>query len=430
MEDRLPNPDSFELHDELHDDEMAGSLGRHVEAQREDTGVHFEAGASGVLVEPQSSSREAVNQDHTQDFQQPSTQHEAFQQDYSYMDLNPEDTNDPSYRPSQIYLQDPMGLGDSAIRRSERIRKPSQAYLDSLASRSFFDSNVLQFLASSPDVLLKLFAAATSKEQYAPSKLKPTDKGFEPNGWKEAMACIERDKWLIAAHKELARHNKNGTWKIIPRTKAKGRKPLTLRWVFKIKYDGTYKARLVARGFRQIKDLDYHEVYAVVAKPMSFKIFTAIAASKGWLLHHVDIMTAFLYAELKEPIEIELPEGMQDEYPAADFIGLLQKTIYGLKQSPREWYRLLHDVLISIGFVRTQSDHSIFIKKHTDEYGDHSLYVMVYVDDLLVLSPSESAIQQFKSAISRHFDISDKGILERYLVINVIYGDHREIHLS
>ncbi|KAJ5478259.1 hypothetical protein N7530_003768 [Penicillium desertorum] len=79
----------------------------------------------------------------------------------------------------------------------------------------------LSLIATSPDVLLKLFTAATSKEQYAPSKLKLTDKGFEPNGWKEAMACVERDKWLIAAHKELARHNKNGTWKIIPRIKAK-----------------------------------------------------------------------------------------------------------------------------------------------------------------------------------------------------------------
>ncbi|KAJ5478258.1 hypothetical protein N7530_003767 [Penicillium desertorum] len=62
IEDRLLNPDSFEL---PYDDKMAGSLGRHVEAQREDIGVHFEAGVLGVLVEPQSSSREAVNQDHT-----------------------------------------------------------------------------------------------------------------------------------------------------------------------------------------------------------------------------------------------------------------------------------------------------------------------------------------------------------------------------
>ena len=55
---------------------------------------------------------------------------------------------------------------------------------------------------------------------------------------------------------------------------------------------------------------------------------------------------------------------------------------------------------------------------------------MVYVDDLLVLSLSGDTIEHFKTAISRHFDISDKGILERYLAINVHYGESGEIYLS
>lgn len=118
-------------------------------------------------------------------------------------------------------------------------------------------------------------------------------------------------------------------------------------------------------------------MYAVVAKPMSFKIFAAIAAAMGWPIHHVDIMNAFLYAELKEPIEIELPEGLKDKYP--NDIGLLMKTIYGLKQSPREWYALLHDVMISMGLARTQSDHSIFVRRARDP-----VFVLIYVDDLLV----------------------------------------------
>ncbi|KAL2704805.1 hypothetical protein AAEP93_000055 [Penicillium crustosum] len=130
---------------------------------------------------------------------------------------------------------------------------------------------------------------------------------------------------------------------------------------------------------------------------MSFKIFVAIAAAKGWPIHYVDIVTAFLYAELKELIEIKLPEGQRELYP--DDIGLLMKTIYGLKQSPREWYRLLHDVLISMGFTRTQSDHSIFIKCAS---GKAPLFIMIYVDDLLVLSPSD--------------------VLKRYLAINVYYN--------
>jgi hypothetical protein len=425
----LPDPDSFDLLDD-DDDEMAGSLGRSVEAQREEQGAHFEAGGRETPVESQLPSLAAVHEDISQDFiprEDISPDFIPQDLDYSHLDPVPDDTDG-----DRDFIPTFQAQGNRDLRRSTRIRKPSQAYLDSIASRSFFDANVLQFLSDSPEALVEYFTAATSKDQCTPSKLTPNDVGFEPNSWKEAMSCLEKEKWQVAAHKELHRQIINGTWRIIDRPK-RGRKPLTLRWVFKVKHDGTYKARLMARGFRQIKDLDFHEIYAVVAKPMSFKIFTAIAAAKGWFLHHVDIMTAFLYAELKEPIEIELPEIQREEFPGK--IGLLIKTIYGLKQSPREWYQLLNDVLISIGFLRTQSDHSIFIKREhrkrehakrehgKREHGKSPLYVMIYVDDLLILSPSEDEIAAFKRAISKHFDTSDKGLIKRYLAIDV-YHDH------
>lgn len=367
----LPDPDTFDLPDDDDKVEIAGSLGRFMEAQREDDGPYLDVGGAGVLVEPQLASRQVVNEDLPQ----------GIQIDFTHLDPIPDDSPDTDY--ITTITQHPS---DGTVRRSTRSKKPSQAYIKSLASRSFFDSNVLQLLADTPEVLINLFSAATLKEpQYTSSKLTVNDVGFEPNGWKEAMICVEKDKWLTAAYKELTRQIKNGTQRRIPRSSAKNRrKPLSLRWVFKIKYDGTYKARLVARGFRQIKDLDFYEVYTIVAKPISFKIFVAITAAKGWPIHHVDIVTAFLYAELKEPIEIELPKGQRELYP--DDISLLIKTIYRLKQSPREQYRLLHDVLISMGFTRTQSDHSIFIKCTS---GKAPLFIIIYVDDLLVLSPSE-----------------------------------------
>jgi hypothetical protein len=104
--------------------------------------------------------------------------------------------------------------------------------------------------------------------------------------------------------------------------------PLPVRWVFKIKQDGTYKSRLVAKGFRQRAGKDYqiHEVYAAVAKSMSFKVFIALAARFGWVLYSLDIVVAFLNADLKEEIHIQLPEGAEE----AGKCGLLVKTIYGL----------------------------------------------------------------------------------------------------
>jgi hypothetical protein len=208
-----------------------------------------------------------------------------------------------------------------------------------------------------------------------------------------------------------------------------GKKPLTLRWVFDIKKDdGRYKARLVARGFNQIKNVDFHEVYAVVAKPMSFKVFCAIAAALGWKLNHFDIKTAFLNADIKESIFIELLENQvaggvekiaeetakikassskdkanssqqassqqASSKPTSDKIGLLMKSVYGLKQASREWYMLLHDALLAIGFTKTHADHSVFTKwvdKNTIP-----IFIIVYIDDILTLSPSNKVIKAFE----------------------------------
>ncbi|KAG0161169.1 hypothetical protein PDIDSM_8703 [Penicillium digitatum] len=223
--------------------------------QRVDTGAHFEAGGRGVL-EPQPVSRQVVNMDiplettidlsqenplqDDEDHDQSPLQHDqvTFEHNFSRLDPVPDDrSRDQSYvQPIQ-----PIQPETGQLRRSTRIKNPSRAYIESLASKSFFDSNVLRLLAEQPEILVSL------------SQMLPRMSSFEPNSWEQAMSCVEKDKWLVAAHKELHRHLVNGTWRVMSRTKSK-KKPLTLRWVFKVKHDGTYKARLVARGFRQDPD--------------------------------------------------------------------------------------------------------------------------------------------------------------------------------
>ena len=86
---------------------------------------------------------------------------------------------------------------------------------------------------------------------------------------------------------------------------------LPLKWVLKVKHDGHYKAQLVAKGFQQCHGKDFHDVFAAVAKAMSVKIFFTLSTCFGWVLHHIDIVTAFLNAWVKEEIYIHLPEGHQ-----------------------------------------------------------------------------------------------------------------------
>ncbi|QQK42997.1 Retrovirus-related Pol polyprotein from transposon TNT 1-94 [Penicillium digitatum] len=192
------NPALFEEDLAWSNDEMAGSFGRCVVEQRVDTGAHFEAGGRGVLVEPQPVSRQVVNMDiplettidlsqedplqDDEDHDQSPLQHDqvTFEHNFSRLDPVPDDrSRDQSYvQPIQ-----PIQPETGQLRRSTRIKKPSRAYIESLASKSFFDSNVLRLLAEQPEILISLFANATSNEQYAVSKLTPKDIGFEPNSW-------------------------------------------------------------------------------------------------------------------------------------------------------------------------------------------------------------------------------------------------------
>lgn len=102
-----------------------------------------------------------------------------------------------------------------------------------------------------------------------------------------------------------------------------------------MKHDGIYKARLVAKGFRQRKGRDYLDIYASTAKAASFKLFVAIAAAFRWKMHHINFISAFLNTELTDQIYIELPKGIREKLPP-EIYSLLLKTLYSLKQSPRE----------------------------------------------------------------------------------------------
>ncbi|KAJ5137217.1 Reverse transcriptase RNA-dependent DNA polymerase [Penicillium atrosanguineum] len=232
---------------------------------------------------------------------------------------------------------------------------------------------------------------------------------FTPDTWTEAMACPDKAKWLQAAHKELKNHLSNGTWRIIDRERNK--KPLTLRWVFRVKDDGTYKARLVVRGFQQVPGRDFLDVYAVTARPMSFKVFMALYAAYSWDCHHVDVVAAFLNADLKESIQIELPEIVKDEHPGK--VGLLMRSLYGLRQAPLEWYNTLKGVLLSLGFTRTYADHSVFT------HAGKRIYVLVHVDDMLLLSPKGTDIVRLAGDVYPSQEAYIDKILSRFTFSSV-----------
>ncbi len=98
----------------------------------------------------------------------------------------------------------------------------------------------------------------------------------------------------------------------------KGRKPISYKWVFKIKHgvDGEverYKARLVARGFTQTFRVDYNESFTIVAKFLSIRCILVLMTINDMEIHQMDVQTAFLNGDLEEKIYMEQPEGFTQE---------------------------------------------------------------------------------------------------------------------
>ncbi|XP_059072468.1 retrovirus-related Pol polyprotein from transposon TNT 1-94 [Cryptomeria japonica] len=159
----------------------------------------------------------------------------------------------------------------------------------------------------------------------------------EPCNVEEALS---HHAWKLAMDEEYQSIIKNDVWDLVPRPK--GKSIVSSKWLFKIKHnaDGNiekYKARFVARGFSQKEGIDYEETFAPVARYTSIRTIIAIAASKGWKLHQMDVKTAFLNGVIEEEVYIEQPEGYEIR-DRLTHVCRLKKALYGLKQAPRAWY--------------------------------------------------------------------------------------------
>ena len=212
---------------------------------------------------------------------------------------------------------------------------------------------------------------------------------------------------------ELHALQAQNTWSLVPRDPSKN--VVGCKWVFRIKHnpDGSinrYKARLVAKGFTQRPGLDYGATFSPVAKHTTVRTLLSLAISKDWPLRQVDFNNAFLNGMLEEEVYMTQPPGFVDSaHP--DFVCRLNKAIYGLKQAPRAWFSELKTYLISNGFVMAQSDNSLFMY-----HGSHfSIYLLIYVDDLIITGSNIDAINKFILQLGQRFSLKDLGDLDYFL---------------
>jgi histone deacetylase 1/2 len=175
-----------------------------------------------------------------------------------------------------------------------------------------------------------------------------------------------------------------------------------------------YKARLVAKGFKQRYGIDYEDTFSPVVKVATIRLVLSISVSKGWSLRQLDVKNAFLHGVLEEEVYMNQPPGYEKSN-APHHVCRLDKSLYGLKQAPRAWFAKLSSKLQELGFLASKADTSLFIFNKSGII----IFVLVYVDDIIVTSSSNKAIASLLQDLSSSFALKDLGDLHFFLGIEV-----------
>jgi hypothetical protein len=247
-----------------------------------------------------------------------------------------------------------------------------------------------------------------------------------PRTYKEAVNDPEYGQsWRDAIQEELASLQVNGTWE--EQIPPKGANLVSTKWVFTIKVDadGTierFKARLVARGFSQVHGEDYMETFAPTVRMDTLRIFLAIVAAENLECYHFDIKNAFTESHLRERIFLSKPDGVavRDGYALR-----VLRSLYGLKQSARDWNLLCKDYLVQIGFKQSLADPCLFTCP------DRKIMILVYVDDLMAAAPTRTDVLWFGSKLSERFRTKNLGEVKKVLGIRVTRNrKERTLHID
>jgi hypothetical protein len=236
-----------------------------------------------------------------------------------------------------------------------------------------------------------------------------------PNDFADVLISKHKDKWMGGMNEELDQMDSRGVYSYVERPKNK--KVLPVKWHFDLKRneDGDpvrFKARFVVKGYMQVEGLDFQETYAPVCRAETRRVLFAIAAQKGMKVHHLDVKTAFLYADLDEEVYVEQPPGFE----SGDKVLKLHKALYGLKQAPRAWHTKLVEELTAVGFKANAADPGLFV--HITATGS-PVYLPAYVDDILLVSSNDSAVEVIMSILKAVFDLHDLGEASHFLGIKV-----------
>ncbi|CAI5483670.1 unnamed protein product [Closterium sp. Yama58-4] len=236
-----------------------------------------------------------------------------------------------------------------------------------------------------------------------------------PLSYSEAVSGFHATEWMTAIIAECEAFTRTNSY--IDSVPPPGATIVKGKWVFRVKQlPGelpVFKARYCAKGFTQREGIDYFATYSPTARLPTLRLLLDLGARWNWEIHSMDVSNAFLQGELHERIFLERPAGFPRPFPPGT-VWELKRPVYGLKQAPREWHAKLASTLHSLGFSTSTSDPSLFIRT-----SPHRLYILAYVDDLVLLAEDSADLAAVKKALQARLMCKDLGELRHYLGMEI-----------
>lgn len=247
-----------------------------------------------------------------------------------------------------------------------------------------------------------------------------------PLSFEEIKDRYDRESWEKAIEAEIQSIEDNDTWVLV--SKPESEKILDTKWVFAFKdlEDGQdrFKARLVVRGFAQTNVNPYRDIYSPVAKLATVRTLLSVGNQQDYHFLQLDVKTAFLNGELETPVYVYPPPGLEH---VRGQVYKLKKALYGLKNAAKCWNKKINNVLIQMGFNKSENDPCLYIRTKESEL----IYLLIFVDDIILSGKNLDDLLTVKNVLMSNFKMKDKGDLKNFLGLEITRDrDKGELKIS
>ena len=248
-----------------------------------------------------------------------------------------------------------------------------------------------------------------------------------PKTYKQALASPDCQKWKNAMNEEMSALQDNNTFSLVELPP--GKTTVSSRWVYALKtsVDGSdiYKARCVAKGYTQVYGSDYFETFSPTAKMTSVRTFMQLAVQNDFEVHQLDVKSAYLNADIDCEIYMTQPEGFS-EPGKESLVCKLHKSLYGLKQSGRNWNSMLNETLVNFGCTKSSGDSCVYMITANNKLDG---MILIWVDDIIIATDHKKLLKRMKDHLKGKFKMKDMGRISNFLGIRFVQS-HSKIEMD